>query len=216
MFWCQSISAVLKGNWPIYFMGLGWNGRYFLQHFSRLSYVNSFQSETLIWMLVNESLKISKINTANKSVKSCRVPNRKKQRYAPIIAFGTFLQPRVLTRVLKWWVPGLTTFENGESHQILVSPNPKMMSPKFSNNKPLSESLIFHKSWVYSLFFMLFLSNVLVKHEKQTIYTCYYLKISIVCDNTDYTYYFLDIIICRDMCIFSALHATYIITGKFR
>ena len=63
---------------------------------------------------------------------------------------------------------------------------------------------------------MLFLSNVLVKHEKQTIYTCYYLKISIVCDNTDYTYYFLDIIICCDMCIFSALHATSIITGKCR
>ena len=31
--------------------------------------------------------------------------------------------PRVLTRVLKWWVPGLTTFENGESHQVLVSPS---------------------------------------------------------------------------------------------
>ena len=44
---------------------------------------------------------------------------------------------RVLTRVLKWWVPGLIIFENGESHQILVSPNPKMMSPNFSYNKPL-------------------------------------------------------------------------------
>ena len=60
---------------------------------------------------------------------------------------------RVLTKVLKWWVPGLITFENGESHQILVSPNPKMMSPDFSYNKPLSESLTFHKSWVHVVSF---------------------------------------------------------------
>ena len=68
----------------------------------------------------------------------------------PVCANGV-IKNRVLTRVLKWWVPGLITFENGESHQILVSPNPKMMSPDFSYNKPLSESLIFHKSLVYSL-----------------------------------------------------------------
>ena len=67
-----------------------------------------------------------------------------------IISLSDYLI-RVLTRVLKWWVPGLITFENGESHQILVSPNPKMMSPDLSYNKPLSESLIFHKSLVYSL-----------------------------------------------------------------
>ena len=60
---------------------------------------------------------------------------------------------RVLTKVLKWWVPGLITFENGESHQILVSPNPKMMSPDFSYNKPLSKSLTFHKSWVHAVSF---------------------------------------------------------------
>ena len=30
---------------------------------------------------------------------------------------------RVLTRILERRVPGLTTFENGESHQILVSPS---------------------------------------------------------------------------------------------
>ena len=60
---------------------------------------------------------------------------------------------RVLTKVLKWWVPGLITFENGESNQILVSPNPKMMSPDFLYNKPLSESLIFHKTWVHAVSF---------------------------------------------------------------
>ena len=66
---------------------------------------------------------------------------------------GTLVNTRVLTKVLKWWVPGLITFENGESHQILVSPHPKMMSPDFSYNKPLSESLIFHKSWVHAVSF---------------------------------------------------------------
>ena len=63
-----------------------------------------------------------------------------------VYMYQEFFTSRVLTRVLKWWVPGLTTFENGESHHILVSPSPKMMSPDFSYNRPLSESLIFHKS----------------------------------------------------------------------
>ena len=45
------------------------------------------------------------------------------------------LHARVLTRILERWVPGLTTFENGESHQILVSP---------------SESHILHdESWLF-------------------------------------------------------------------